>query len=297
MTVVWHHEHHRHARTAVPGRAAIVRYIVLALFMLCCVWGGGWFVWSGWRSGMISEPVERIAYAPIGYASGHVLWYSQVARLARGIAAADTRTNVTESDYVQAIDTIIRRNALEDLAEGLHVTATHQEALASITWTEEIRAFQELAGWTDSEYAEFVVRGLLLSTATEQKMLERDLYRDASMARMQDIQDKIALGIAFEDLAKEYSEDPVTAQSKGSFGYVLREDVDEAFAPVFELPVNTISDVITTTNAYWVLRTEDSVTDESGVRVLLRGIAIKKASLADVLDRLVADINPILWVR
>jgi parvulin-like peptidyl-prolyl isomerase len=101
----------------------------------------------------------------------------------------------------------------------------------------------------------------------------------------------------FEDIAKEYSEDPVTAQSKGSFGYVLPEEVDAAFSPVFALPLNTVSEVITTLDAYWVLRIEDVLSDESGARSLLRGIAIKKASLADVLDAKVADISPALWVR
>ena len=300
MTVVWHHEYHRHARHTrhvAPGRGAIARYLLFAVLVLFFVWGGGWFMWSGWRSGMIPRPVERVTYVPIGHSSFGMLWYAPIARLARGIAAADDRTEVTESDYVQAVDAIVRRYALERLAQDLDVVVTREEVLESVTWTDDIRTFQHLAGWSDDEYAEFVAHGLVLSTKTEQKLLESDSYREASLARMNDIQSKITLGIAFEDIAKEYSEDPVTAQSKGSFGYVLPEEVDEAFAPVFDLPVNTVSDVITTLDAYWVLRAEDSVVDESGVRVLLRGIAVKKASLADVLDRLVADINPTLWVR
>lgn len=297
MTVVWHHEHHRHARHVAPGRNAIARLLVLAVLVLMLVFGGGWFCWSGWRSGNLPRVVETWFYVPIGTESGHILWYPEIARLARGIAAADGRADVTESDYAQAIDATIRRNALEDLAEELDVSVTDDAVQSSITWTDDIRAFQTLAGWSDDEYTEYIVRGFVLSTATEQALLESDAYRDASIARMADIQAKIALGIAFEDIANEYSEDPVTAQSKGSFGYVLPEEVDAAFLPVFDLPVNTISDVITTLDAYWVLRTEDSVVDESGVRTLLRGIAIKKASLADVLDRMVADIAPALWVR
>lgn len=297
MTVVWHHEHHRHARHVAPGRNAIARLLVLAVLVLMLVFGGGWFCWSGWRSGNLPRVVETWFYVPIGTESGHILWYPEIARLARGIAAADGRADVTESDYAQAIDATIRRNALEDLAEELDVSVTDDAVQSSITWTDDIRAFQTLAGWSDDEYTEYIVRGFVLSTATEQALLESDAYRDASIARMADIQAKIALGIAFEDIANEYSEDPVTAQSKGSFGYVLPEEVDAAFLPVFDLPVNTISDVITTLDAYWVLRTEDSVVDESGVRTLLRGIAIKKASLADVLDRMVADIAPTLWVR
>jgi PPIC-type PPIASE domain len=297
MTVVWHHEHHRHARHVAPNRGAVARLLVLATLVIVLLFGGGWFVWSGWRNGNLPRVFEAWFYVPIGTESGHLLWYPHIARLARGIAAADGRGEVTESDYAQAIDATVRRNALEDLAEELGVTLTDDAVQSSITWTDDIRAFQTLAGWSDDEYAEYVVRGFVLATTTEEALLKSDAYRDASIARMSDIQSKITLGIAFEDIAKEYSEDPVTAQSKGSFGYVLPDEVDAAFAPVFDLPMSTISDVITTLDAYWVLRTEDSVTDESGTRILLRGIAIKKASLADVLDAKVADISPMLWVR
>ena len=297
MTVVWHHEHHRHARHIAPGRSAVARLLVFALFVIMVLFGGGWFAWSGWRSGNLPSVVETWFYVPIGIESGHVLWYPHVVRLARGIAAADGRSEVTESDYAQAIDATVRRNALEDLADELHVTVSDDAVQESITWTDDIRTFQALAGWSDDEYTNYVVRGFVLSTMTEEALLRSDGYRDASIARMTDIQSKIALGIAFEDIAKEYSEDPVTAQSRGSFGYVLLEDVDVAFASVFDLPVNTISDVITTLDAYWVLRTEDSVSDESGTRILLRGIAIKKASLTDVLDAKIAEIVPTLWVR
>lgn len=297
MTVVWHHEHHRHARYVAPGRGAVARLLVFALFVIVLLFGSGWFAWSGWRSGKLPRTVETWLYVPIGVESGRALWYPHVVRLARGIAAADNRGEVTESDYAQAIDATVRRHALEELAEELRVTVSDSAARESVTWTDDIRAFQTLAGWSDDEYIQYVVRGFLLSTATEEALLRSDAYRDASIARMNDIRSKIAIGIAFEDIAKEYSEDPVTAQSKGSFGYVLASEVDAAFGPVFNLPVNTVSDVITTLDAYWVLRTEDSISDESGTRMLLRGIAIKKASLADILDSKVTDVVPILWVR
>lgn len=297
MTVVWHHEHHRHARNIAPGRGAIARLMVLAVVVIVFVCGGAWFYLGGWRSGVLPRIVESRLYVPIGYDSGDIVWYPAIARLARGIAAADNRANVTELDYAQALDATVRRNALEKLAKELDVSVAEETVQESVTWTSDIRAFQALAGWSDDEYVNYVVRVFVLSTAVEQALLVSDAYRDASIARMEDIQAKITLGIAFADLAKEYSEDPVTAASRGSFGYVLPAEVDSAFAPVFQLPVNTVSEVITTLDAYWVLRTEDTLVDESGVRVLLRGIAVKKASLADVLDSLTIESDPVLWVQ
>ncbi|MFA6017583.1 MAG: peptidylprolyl isomerase [Patescibacteria group bacterium] len=297
MTVVWHHEYHRHARYVAPGRWAIAQWLVFAFLVIAFLFGGGWFFWFGWRSGNVPSVLESFSYAPIGFESGHVLWYAPIARLARGIAAADGRATVNETDYAQAIDATIRRNALDDLAHDVGVSISDADVESSITWTDDIRTFQSLAGWSDYEYRQYIVEGFVLSTKVEQAVLGNEEYQAASHERVADIQAKLTLGIAFEDVAKEYSEDPATAQAKGSFGYVLPSEVDAAFAPVFDLPLNTATDVISTVDAYWILRIEDTAVEENGVRSLLRGIAIKKTLLADVLDEKIANIHPLLWVR
>jgi len=297
MTVVWHHEYHRHARYVAPGRWAIARWFVLAILVITFLFGGGWFFWSGWRSGSVPSSLESFVYAPVGFESGHVLWYAPIARLARGIAAADGRVTVAETDYAQAIDAIIRRNALDDLAHDVGISISDDDVESSITWTDEIRGFQSLAGWSDDEYRKYIVEGFILSTKVENAILSNEEYQAVSHERVADIQAKLALGIAFEDVAKEYSEDPATAQAKGSFGYVLPSEVDAAFVSAFDLPLNTVTDVIPTADAYWILRIEDIAVEENGERSLLRGIAIKKTLLADVLDEEIANIHPLLWVR
>ncbi len=241
--------------------------------------------------------VERTVFVPIGYENGHLLWFSGIARLARGISAADNRSTVSEADYAQAIDAMVRRHALEDIASEENVSVSSTDVSSAVEWTDDIRSFQSLAGWSDGEYLNYIQRSFVLSTAVQNAMLTSEEYQAKARERMTDLQAKLALGIAFEDVAKEYSEDPGTAQIKGSFGYVLPSEVDAAFAPVFLLPPNTPSDVIATADGYWVLRTEESVTDESGTRYLLRGIAVKKGTLADILDERTSAITPWLWVR
>lgn len=297
MTVVWHHEHRVHERHVAPERSRIVLWILGAVLVLSVVVGGGWFFWKGWRSGSLPAIVERTLFVPVGYEDGHLLWFPGVARLARGIAAADNRTTISEADYAQAIDALVRRHALEDIALEEDVSVSDEDVSSAVEWTEDIQSFKTLAGWSDGEYLNYIQRSFVLSTAVQDAILASEAYQAKARERMADLQSKLVLGIAFEDVAKEYSEDPGTAQIKGSFGYVLPSEVDAAFAPVFSLPPKTLSDVITTADAYWVLRTEDSVTDESGTRYLLRGIAVKKGTLADILDDRASVITPWLWVR
>lgn len=297
MTVVWHHEHHRHARYVAPECQHILRLLMSALFLCVFLFGGGWFAWGGWREGKLPPPVESWLYVPIGLADAHLIWYPDVACIARGIAAANDRTAITEADDVQAIDVVIRRHVLRDLAKELDVSVSDEDVSASVTWTDDVCAFQALATWSDREYVKYVAEDLALSNAVESALLQKGSYQSFSQERIKAIQEKLALGIPFADLAKEYSEDPTTAQTKGSFGYVLPSEVDPAFASVFSLPPLTVSDVIVTDDVFWLLQTEDSVVDEDGTRTLLRGIAVKKTGLVGVLDSLVKNIDPLLWVR
>jgi len=297
MTVVWHHEHHVHERHVAPGRSRIVLWIFLAALVLGGVGGGGWFFCCGWRSGSFPTIVERTFFVPIGYEDGHVLWFPRIARLARGIAAADGRSEVSEADYAQAIDATVRRNVLEDVAGEERVVVTDTDVVSAVEWSDDIHSFTAIAGWSDDEYLRYIERPFVLSTTVQDAALVDEAYHAKARERMADVQAKLTLGIAFEDVAKEYSEDPGTAQIKGSFGYVLPSEVDAAFASVFTLPLNTPSEVITTTEAYWILRIEDAVVDSSGTRYLLRGIAVNKGSLSDILDERASAITPWLWVR
>lgn len=298
MTVVWHHEHGIHERHVTEGRGKIVSWIAVALVVIAVIAGGAWFALKGWSSGKVPVFAERILWIPIGSADHHLLWYPDIARLAHGIAAADARSTVTETDYAQAVDAAVRRNALNDIAQELQVSVTDAQVKDAVTWTDDIRSFEALAGWRDDEYLANIERQFVLANVVNDAVLKSESQQAIAQNAMKDIQKKLAEGIAFQDVAREFSEDPATAQASGSFGYVLPSEVDEIFAPVFALPVGTISDVITTDDAYWIVRREENFVEDSGiVRALLRGIAVKKETLAKVLDARASAITPTLWVK
>ena len=297
MTVVWHHEHHAHERYVAPDRRLMLGWIAGAVAVLLFLVGGGWFAWSGWRSGEVPVRVERVAWVPIGRVSGHFLWYRPVARMARGIAAADGRSEVSEADYVQAIDAWTRRLALEDLADKLDVAVDDETVASSVAWTDEIRSFLILATWSEDEYSQYIERPFILANRVEEVTLVTDEYQAKARETMDELVKKLEVGIAFQDVAHEYSEDPGTAQARGSLGYVLPSEVDSAFAPACDFAIGGVSDVLVTKDAYWVLMIEDRVTDGSGDRTFLRGIAVKKKTLADILDDITLSSKFMLWVR
>jgi peptidyl-prolyl cis-trans isomerase NIMA-interacting 1 len=82
--------------------------------------------------------------------------------------------------------------------------------------------------------------------------------RGAACLRALEARDKARAGASFEDLVKEYSEDPGAASRGGSMGTLTRAEMVPPFADAaFELDVQQLSDVVETEFGFHViLRTE-----------------------------------------
>jgi peptidyl-prolyl cis-trans isomerase C len=79
-------------------------------------------------------------------------------------------------------------------------------------------------------------------------------YKDA-MKKAQDIRAKLLQGAKFEDLAKQYSEDPNSASKGGDVGVMPRGRMDKAMeSAAFALKVGEISDVVGSIFGFHVLR-------------------------------------------
>jgi peptidyl-prolyl cis-trans isomerase SurA len=82
---------------------------------------------------------------------------------------------------------------------------------------------------------------------TRHILIKPDAVRSPDKARefTQSIRDELSAGARFDDLARQYSEDPLSAAKGGDLGWVRTEQVVPAFADaVASLPVGTVSDVI-----------------------------------------------------
>ncbi len=94
-----------------------------------------------------------------------------------------------------------------------------------------------------------------------------------AMKIMQDIQDRIRNGEYFSDLAKEYSQDPGTAQKGGELGWIERGTLFESFEEAaFNLKPNEISDIVQTPVGLHLIQLIER--DDVNERVRLRHILI-----------------------
>lgn len=82
--------------------------------------------------------------------------------------------------------------------------------------------------------------------------------REEACLRALEARDKMVGGAEFDDLVKEYSDEPGAASRNGSIGSVERKDLAKPFADAaFELSMNQMSDIVETEFGFHlIIRTE-----------------------------------------
>lgn len=82
--------------------------------------------------------------------------------------------------------------------------------------------------------------------------------REEACMRALEARDKVVGGAEFDDVVKEYSDEPGAATRNGSIGSVERNDLQKSFADAaFELSVNQMSDIVETESGFHlIMRTE-----------------------------------------
>ena len=101
-------------------------------------------------------------------------------------------------------------------------------------------------------------RHILLQTgASEEKS------QPAVMARMEELQQKLADGASFEDLAGEFSEDPGSAQKGGDLGWVTTGEMVKPFEDaLFSMDKGQISEIVETQFGLHLIKLDDIRTPE-----------------------------------
>ena len=86
---------------------------------------------------------------------------------------------------------------------------------------------------------------------------------DAAREKAEALAERIRDGESFEDLAREYSDDPVSGQDGGSLGWVMRGDmVDAVDNVIFSLEAGELSDVVRSEFGYHLVRVDEIETPE-----------------------------------
>jgi peptidyl-prolyl cis-trans isomerase D len=90
-----------------------------------------------------------------------------------------------------------------------------------------------------------------------------DKSKEALMPRIQELQQKINNGESFEELAREYSEDPGSAKQGGDLGWVATGEMVKPFEDaLFSMNKGEVSDIVVTQFGLHLIRLDDIRTPE-----------------------------------
>jgi peptidyl-prolyl cis-trans isomerase D len=135
-----------------------------------------------------------------------------------------------------------------------YVELTNDDLADSITVDEE-----KLAGMYDDykrtmlEKEERKARHILLTVDTSEENSKAEVTE-----KIQELQQKLASGESFEDLASQYSQDPGSAKQGGDLGWVATGDMVKPFEEaLFTLKKGEVSEVVETQFGFHLIRLED----------------------------------------
>ncbi len=99
---------------------------------------------------------------------------------------------------------------------------------------------------------------------------------DNAEATLEEIQNKLAAGESFADLAEAYSQDPGSASTGGDLGWVSPDDMVEEFNDaLFAMEVNTVSEPVKSQFGYHIIQLNDIKAPEIQVFEAVKGDIIQ----------------------
>lgn len=262
-------------------------------FMLCGVGAAAVLFLSVITFG-IPRFVSRTLPVPGVFACGRLTSSLSLWTLVRGVEATNGEDDV---DALRSAEDIAARDlCLERLARDLDVRVTDDDVRTLQMSGDAQTEFMAKAHWSSSDYDRFVVRPLALAQKLEGAVYASDESQTSARERLQLLVDKLDLGIAFADVAQQYSED-ASRQSAGSLGYVHSADLDAAFAPAFSLGIGERTAILDVGAMLWIVRLDDVLTTDGDTVYKLRGIAVRKNGVDDAVAELLRQHVALSFVR
>ncbi len=236
----------------------------------------------------VARFAARVIPVPAAVVDGRIVWYHEVVERANALEAL---SNVPHDDAVARALLLAERSAIVDgLAEELQVAIPllFEEGAGVVVASEaaeNLAILETLAKMTHRDALRYGVDALLRDSAVEQAILDDAPSQATARAKIENIQMKLQQGIAFPDLATEYSEGDA-ALTAGDIGYVDPESLPEELRTVAKtIAVDEVSSIVQTHYAFWLVKAEDVIEAEDGTRsVRLRVIEVKKDLLGDIVD-------------
>lgn len=267
--------------------------VVLIVALLALFFGLYGFYYGHWYQG----PARGISHAlplPAATVNGDIIWYDDVVELAVLFEAT-----VGEGDaFSEALDTAVRRAHVEDLASELDVSVSKDEQRAFMAEVEDLEAFLDEISWSERQYLRYVVEPLLLQQIVEEAAYgSRDLQSVAFAEIDRILSSYNEIGIAFDDLAAQYSEDPSSVLD-GDVGFYEQHELPEGYEDVWSMEIGEVSDVLETHDTFAIVFVYDELLEEEArTHVAFQVIVVNKSPLSEVLEEYAPEQNVRVFVR
>lgn len=136
------------------------------------------------------------------------------------------------------------------------------------------------------EFKELDPNGPAEPVLTDEQQAQLDEYNAKALETAKDLIKRIKAGEDFAELAKQYSEDPGSAQNGGDLGYVQQglfvEEFDNAIFKDLKVGELTSKPVETQFGYHIIQKTDERTNDEGVTEVQSRHILIAKKNIADI---------------
>ena len=158
-----------------------------------------------------------------------------------------------EIEQTDALDSDLVTAELEEFRRQLLISRYFEDYLDDAVTDESVRNFY--ANHADRYQAESVKAAHILIRVSPDM---GEAERQAKLSTAHEAYSKIQQGTPFEEVAKEYSEDKLSAKKGGSLGWLKQGAVAPAFSKkVFDMEVDEVSEPFTTSFGYHIVKVLD----------------------------------------
>lgn len=290
-----HHDHSAHVHAPAPtkkgtrlvqGLAILALFVALAAALTAAVYlrsPEDAFVQK--VAGIIPYPAAFVSTRPISLRD----YFVERAAVEKYIASANPGAALPENLGSQILETLINKQAINNLAKkhGLEATqeeidARYTDAIGDLEESAFVAQLNDVLGWTPEEFKQRILRSEVLAkdvsawvSSDKDTQAEPRSRMDAAYARLQASEDfAVVAGTASED---------TTATSGGDLGFLAVSDLPEAWRDqVTALEVGTYSPIIETDTAFVIFKATDRVVGEAETpQIRLSAIVVQKKTLDD----------------
>lgn len=219
---------------------------------------------------------------PPAWVHGRPISYHRVVETAHAFVALHVAPTYQEA-FPLALEFVIQDFRLKDLID-------EQILVSEEVLTEQDISALAHAHISSSEQERYVILPLLRMRASESL---RSTLLPSQEIRLQNVLEKIDLGMPFSDIAQYFSEDS-SAMNGGDLGVFLLSELPSWAQETATMKVGEVRSNFVGEDAFWVLKVVDAGGDADTAWVRIRGIAINKPTLGALL-RAHADMYP-AWV-